>query len=267
MFDELVLTNNGTALLTAILNGHVIKFTKIKLGNGATKPSSIATLTDLVSTKQSLDVARSSILTNNEVNIGANLMGSNITEAFNWTEIGIFAKDVTAGSSEVLFSYQYANTAVPIPVGGTVAEMLLDFIIQVGTSANVNISIDSSLIFVTQADMDNLHTTITGETNTAITAAITPVVTSLNNHINNVSNPHSVTKAQVGLGNVDNYGTATTAEATAGSSTSKFMTPARTKEAVTAYGAITDGNVIIKIGATQPTAQSGKTIIWINTAS
>lgn len=60
---------------------------------------------------------------------------------------------------------------------------------------------------------------------------------------------------------------ATTAEATAGAITNKVMTPARVKEAVNAYGVMSDGNTIIKVSSTQPSAQSGKTIIWINTAS
>ncbi|MND22218.1 hypothetical protein D3C81_144660 [compost metagenome] len=56
----------------------------------------------------------------------------------------------------------------------------------------------------------------------------------LNAHINNTSNPHQTTKAQVGLSDVDNFATATTAEATAGVLNTKFMTPLRTKEAITA---------------------------------
>ena len=60
---------------------------------------------------------------------------------------------------------------------------------------------------------------------------------------------------------------ATTTEATNGTSTSVVMTPARVKEAVNAYGVISDGNTIIKVGGTQPSKQTGKTIIWINTAS
>lgn len=52
-------------------------------------------------------------------------------------------------------------------------------------------------------------------------------------HAANVSNPHSVTKAQVGLGSVDNYSTATKTEAEAGTLSTRFMTPLRTKEAIT----------------------------------
>jgi len=42
----------------------------------------------------------------------------------------------------------------------------------------------------------------------------------------------SITKTQVGLGSVDNYGTATQAEVEAGTATNKFMTPQRTKQAI-----------------------------------
>ena len=43
-------------------------------------------------------------------------------------------------------------------------------------------------------------------------------------HIDSTSNPHGVTKSQVGLGSVANYGIATQAEAEAGTSSSKYMT-------------------------------------------
>lgn len=51
-------------------------------------------------------------------------------------------------------------------------------------------------------------------------------------HIDDKTNPHAVTKAQVGLGSVENFGLATTQEAVAGASNVKYMTPQRTKEAI-----------------------------------
>lgn len=53
-------------------------------------------------------------------------------------------------------------------------------------------------------------------------------------HISNKSNPHEVTKTQVGLGLVDNYPTAALAEAQAGLLNNRFMTPAMTKAAIDA---------------------------------
>ncbi len=44
-------------------------------------------------------------------------------------------------------------------------------------------------------------------------------------HTSNFNNPHNVTKAQVGLGNVDNYSTATNAQALEGTRNDLFVTP------------------------------------------
>jgi len=54
----------------------------------------------------------------------------------------------------------------------------------------------------------------------------------VSSHSSRTDNPHSVTKAQVGLGSVENYGIATVAEATAGASNLKYMTPYLTKQAI-----------------------------------
>lgn len=59
-----------------------------------------------------------------------------------------------------------------------------------------------------------------------------PKNANIQTHIASTSNPHGVTKSQVGLGSVSNYGIATQAEAEAGTSSSKYMTPLRTKQAI-----------------------------------
>ncbi|MGG4591681.1 hypothetical protein ACLPJK_25840 [Pseudomonas aeruginosa] len=67
-------------------------------------------------------------------------------------------------------------------------------------------------------------------TKQAIDALIGATVTA---HINNKNNPHSVTAAQVGLGSVENYPLATQAQAEAGTANVAYMTPLRTKQAIT----------------------------------
>lgn len=67
-------------------------------------------------------------------------------------------------------------------------------------------------------------------------AQITATKNTAENHISSTSNPHSVDKADVGLGSVANYGIATQAEAEAGTSNTDYMTPLRTKEAINANG-------------------------------
>ena len=51
-------------------------------------------------------------------------------------------------------------------------------------------------------------------------------------HITNKENPHEVTKAQVGLGNVENFSMASKNVAESGTSSSNYMSSLRTKEAI-----------------------------------
>lgn len=267
MFNGLQLTNKGIELLTNLLNGHRVQFTNIKMGNGE-KPANISDLTNLVNTIQTLPVARSSKIDEKTMLIGANLYGSLVTSSFYWKEVGLFAKDLDGDNIEYLFSYDNAGIQASfIPAGGAVTEQLIDLNVIVGNAENVVIEIDSSLVYVTAEQMDtaldNLRTTLESKINTDVKS----VNDALTFHKDNIENPHEVTKSQVGLGSVENYGVASTAEAKAGTSNAKYMTPARVKEALEGFGVITDGNVIIKVGSTQPAVQSGKTIIWINTGS
>lgn len=55
-------------------------------------------------------------------------------------------------------------------------------------------------------------------------------------------NPHQVTKTDVGLGSVENYGVASEAEAKAGASNVKYMTPLRNKQVLEDYITKTDYN-------------------------
>lgn len=267
MFNGLQLTNKGIELLTNLLNGHNIQFTTIKMGDG-TKPSDISGLTDLVSVKQTLAVARNSIVDQRTMLIGANLYGSLVEQDFYWREVGLFAKDLDGDGVEYLFSYDNAgDEASFIPAGGAVAEQLIDLNVIVGNVDNVVIEINKSLVYATIQDLETVGNNIILFCDEGISAIAERLEEEIGNHVGNKNNPHGVTKAQLGLGSVENYGVATDAEAKAGTSNAKYMTPARVKDAMVAMGAITDGNVIIKIGSSQPSAQSGKTIIWINTGS
>ncbi|EOA2258290.1 TPA: hypothetical protein ACSY2G_10245 [Listeria monocytogenes] len=51
-------------------------------------------------------------------------------------------------------------------------------------------------------------------------------------HVANFENPHAVTKTQLGLSDVENYGVATVAEAIAGIATDKLMTPANVLDSI-----------------------------------
>lgn len=267
MFDGLKLTDKGIQLLVNLLNGHKVQFTHIKIGDG-NKPTAITSLTDLVSVKQTLPIARNSIIDTRTLLIGSNLYGVDVKEAFHWKEVGVFAKDLDGDNIEYLFSYDNCgDKASYIPAGGAVSEQLIDLNVVVGNVENVKVVIDTSLVFATVDNMNNVINKLDNALRQKIDTDIASVNEALIEHIQNRSNPHSVTKTQVGLGNVENYGIASVNEAKTANVNNKYMTPQRVKEAVEGFGVISDGNTIIKVGATQPSVQSGKTIIWIDTSS
>ncbi len=57
-------------------------------------------------------------------------------------------------------------------------------------------------------------------------------------HKEDKTNPHSVSKSQVGLGNVPNYTTATQSQAENGTTNAALMTPLRTKQAIEVLGGV-----------------------------
>jgi len=73
-------------------------------------------------------------------------------------------------------------------------------------------------------------------------SSVNNVSSSLDAHASNTSNPHGVTKDQVGLGNVQNYGIATQAQAEAGTANNVYMTPQRTKQAIDALSPVKSVN-------------------------
>ena len=105
-----------------------------------------------------------------------------------------------------------------------------------GVKTGTNITNSSGTISVANAStsakgvvqLDNaLNSTATDKAATA--SAIKAVNDTIISHTGNVSNPHKVTKEQVGLGNVPNYAVATNAEALAGAASDKLVTPAGVK--------------------------------------
>lgn len=70
-----------------------------------------------------------------------------------------------------------------------------------------------------------------------VDAKVEPLATneSLVSHTDNKQNPHEVTKAQIKLGSVENYGIATQEEAEAGESSAKYMTPLRVFQAISKW--------------------------------
>ena len=152
MFKQLNLTTAGAILASQTALGDQIEFTKIKMGDGA-EPADFRVLTDLVHVMQSMPIARAKIVDVNTVALGSNLFPKDITTNFYWREIGLFARNVTKGTPEVLFSYGYTDTPSYISSGGTLTEKYIDIDAQLDDAENVVINLDYSNLFPTKHEM------------------------------------------------------------------------------------------------------------------
>lgn len=172
------LTASGKNLLLRALAGETITFTKIQLGNGnAQEPTEATGLANPI-----LTVELSKIVVGTEyVTLTAQFTNGSVTSGFHITEAGFFAEDPDDSTKEILYALgnEDESTADYVPDNANrILEMQFDALIFIGDAENVSAAISSSLVYASKEDFDK--------------------------HTGNTANPHGVTKAQVGLGNVPN---------------------------------------------------------------
>ncbi|MEC1178552.1 phage tail protein [Metasolibacillus meyeri] len=124
---------------------------------------------------------------------------------FMMREIGVFDDQ-----NHLIAVGQYPEKYKPQLSEGVSEETVVRFIIETNNVDTVKLVVDPTIIIASRKYVDDTVTT----------------------HANDKNNPHAVTKAQVGLGSVENYSIATQAEAEVGTAADKYMTPLRTKQAI-----------------------------------
>lgn len=180
------LTYSGQEAMLKALNGDEICFTKIKLGNGP-KPDDYAQLTDLQNPLKSISIEQAVIENHYAKLTGETVSNADFESDFYWTELGIFVSDPEGGPDDLLYAYAHyelSEDAAPLYIGAS-------------TSSVVQIT---PIVHVYIGDAEN----ITAELSEASDYALK---SELNAHKSDSTNPHGVTKAQVGLSNVPNVTT------------------------------------------------------------
>ena len=177
-FPNLQLTQKGIeAILAGVYGGSTITFTGAKIGSG-TAPANIREATDLTTETAELS------LTDYDVSDGIATLefvfdNSDLDTGFYFRELGIFAQV----DEEEPIMYAYSNT------GETAG-----YIKPYDSDSYLHLSFE---VHVTVGDAENVEALIDG-------AVGYVTVSQFNEHLADYSNPHHVTKEQVGLGNVPN---------------------------------------------------------------
>lgn len=171
------LTTIGRAMMTEALDGAGVVFTKIVIGDG-TGPASDRDATAVVNPIMTLAITG---LEKHEDYVVLKTLFNNeqLTTGFYIKELGVYAKQV-GSEEEKLYAYRYTATEcdyVPANNTGRMVEVSMRVIVAVSDAENISAMIDKSGC-VTIEDFEA--------------------------HIHDYNNPHRVTKAQVGLENVEN---------------------------------------------------------------
>ena len=170
------MTNAGREVMIHALDGqHTVKFTRFSIGNGAC-PS-------LVNEVASVGIAEIEIQSEYATLTGT-YTNQNLENAFSWTEVGLFCEDPEDSTKEVLYAYGHYvldeknSPEAYIPAKGAEAiELQLVYSIYIGPLENV-VAVITQSAGVSKAEFEA--------------------------HLNDFTNPHRVTKEQIGLGNVEN---------------------------------------------------------------
>ena len=217
-FPKMKLTNAGLNLLTNVQAGaDVLTFTKTALGDGELS-APLASLTALVSPKVEIAITEGKKVGTTTYQIGAFFSNQDVKTGFRWREIGVFAKG--NDGAEILYCYSNAGDAGDyIPVGSD--ERVEKYIYQslaIGNATNVTAEINGSDTFISVNDKGaaggvaplNENGKVAPEhlpeMDFASTARVVKIETDLSGHLT-ASNPHGITAAKIGLGNVPNVAT------------------------------------------------------------
>lgn len=202
-WENAVLTQKGMSLMAKLTSGNTLSLIRAATGAGYVDPAVLKYQTGVTEVKQELTFALQSYPEEGKCAVPVRLFNTGLTSGYTARQVGIYAMDPDEG--EVLFLIAQANsedgTAVPSEseIPGYSAEWT--FYLQYGQADGVIVTVDpANTVNATEVQlMIDAH-----NADKTPHADVLATKQALIDHVNDQTNSHNVTAAQVGLGNVDN---------------------------------------------------------------
>lgn len=157
-FNNIYITTAGAQLAAKTIAGKKLQFTVAKVGSGTLSDSSMSAIkarTSLVNPVMSIDITRVEQTSQTQATIGFVFKNTDAPSAFCFRELGIFALDPDT-KQEILFAYAYAGNNAEY-VNNSISEIVqkkINVVVTVDNAANVEITLDSSQIYVTEDELE-----------------------------------------------------------------------------------------------------------------
>ncbi|MCM1165688.1 MAG: hypothetical protein NC401_06720, partial [Ruminococcus sp.] len=220
-WNDTIITVSGIAMVTEFLNGGALEITRAEISENTVDIAALAYQKALLSPVS----VPTSIIQKEKINSGMKLVvqirNSGAEKAYKMRQLGFYAR--TESMKEELFAILQSKDGEEIPSESEYPDFLLEFgaKIAVANSENISVNIDPASVIVTEDKLERslreqtpvytvsseLQELKSEEMLTVGFGKIAKAVSELISHLANKNNPHSVTKTQVGLGNVPNVAT------------------------------------------------------------
>lgn len=141
-------------------------------------PATQNTLTDLINPLITIPITQFK-KRSDHVELTCSFDNSNLTSGFNWVETGIFVED--SNGNDVLYAYCHSGEQyeyIPANDVGKTIEISLTIAAMIGDATEVSATIGEGTVYITREAFEE--------------------------HRRDFTNPHGVSKEQIGLGNVEN---------------------------------------------------------------
>ena len=179
-WNEAAVTVKGINMITTAVTGKHIVFTKALGSEGYEDAASLLVQTDIATPYHNLNIAKMEY-GDNEIIIKLRVQNDGLEQKYNLRQIGLYAR-LEDTDIDILFAVIQDKEGEEIPIESETPQFLVefDFVIPISNVENISVSVTPNT-FATLED-----------------------IREMSGHINDKSNPHAVTKTQVGLGNVPN---------------------------------------------------------------
>ena len=152
------LTDAGNALLARAQVGEQLTITRAQVGEGTwPAETTYANITALVTPVKYMTLTGMTV-NGDQTKIGIQFTNSGVGRAFQWTEFALWAADPDHPddrSYDILYGTAYAGDT-PVPIESALTEFLFNVIIKVGRATNVTVIVDSSLVYLTNNDLQDM---------------------------------------------------------------------------------------------------------------
>ena len=163
VFGGLALTNKGRNIYAKAQTGKVLKINKVVLGDGTLgSTESIVNITQLKNEVLECEIKKIQVMQNEIATITFNLNNQELETGFYWRELGVIAEDPDT-QEEILYCYGNAGENGEYISAGNSADILeknvsIDLIVS--NVDNITATINKSLVFATQNDIEDLTSLI-----------------------------------------------------------------------------------------------------------